>query len=246
MIEQRRKKKKKIVKKKIPVSRITLAGSYERQGDVGLFERVPLDVLTLIFNFLPFKAKTIAVLMVGKSWRSLLNHGAIWHHLVGTAASLMVLPRIPANTVRSLEIGTLDTNQDTAANVNLLCTQIIKNHSPKAIILSGSKVSKKLLTDNRRMFSNKLEIIVLHDIKNDVNLEFMVQNKIFKDLSSIKKACISICCWDAPGFIDAILSKSKASLEFLRVGDCSGNFCNVFQNLKTYFPKPYSFRDLYD
>ena len=226
-IQAKKPRKAKII---VP-SRSTFSLDNFNTGQLGAFQSIPLELLVMIFGYLPFESLARIVSATCKSWRSLFTYAPLWKSVHGVEAALAVLPKVPIESVEQFSMTGYPVRAK-AASLNRCLKLIAKEQSQNltSLTLSGSTISKKQIRDCQPLFSSSLERLVLHNISRGVDYAFMLEEKPFSNVTHLKALYLS----DALSLF-AVLGALPVScftgLTFLRVGLFHGTFCEVFQGI---------------
>lgn len=217
-------------------SRSTFSLDNFNTGQLGFFQNIPLELLDMIFGYLPFESLARIVSATCKSWRSLFTYAPLWKSVDGVEAALAVLPKVPVESVEQFSM-TGYPKRAKAASLNR-CLKLIAKEQSKltSLTLSGSTISKKQIRECQPLFTPSLERLVLHNISRGVDYAFMFEEKaIFANLTHLRALYIS----DALSFFAffrALPLSCFERLKFVRIGLFHGTFCEVFQGIHASLP----------
>jgi hypothetical protein len=148
-----------------------------RDGDVGLFRLLPLELLVCILKRLDFHDKVLCSTMICKSWRVLISCKLLWE-TIGPTISSAILWQIPKNIVRVFLLNAnsrLISYETIKHNINIL---LLKNRNVKSISLSGSAITNKVAKHMMPLFNKNLQTLeigntnssfTIHKIYNFIN-----------------------------------------------------------------------------
>lgn len=127
-----------------------------RDGDVGRFRLLPLELLVSILKKLAFHDRVLCSTMVCKSWRVLLSCKHLWD-TIGPTISSTIIWQIPKNSVRVFLLNAnsrLISFETIKHNINIL---LLKNRNIESISLSGSAITNKVAKHMIPLFNRNLK-----------------------------------------------------------------------------------------
>jgi hypothetical protein len=141
-----------------------------RDGKLGLFNSLPLEIITMIFLNLQAKERAQCCIGVCKSWRSLLDYAPLWRS-IGPNICSNVIPKIPRGCVSHFSLSSNVQRGSASRSKHCVDVLIQNNHHPQSICLSGTAITVKVARALRPILGKDLQSLEIMAVHRSLNVK---------------------------------------------------------------------------